>query len=571
MTGAAEALGVASIMPFVAVLSSPENLITNEYLRKAFEFTGSTDALDFLFLFGCLVFLIFVLTMCLRTLSMYIQYRFAVLCELDFATKLNKCFFNNNFEWFLDRNSSDIGRNILSEVETVVNKGVIATLQVFNNILLSVFLVLVLMIVDVKSALFIAGFFGLCFGLIFLGFRGNLRRLGEARLSSNRDRFKAVIEGFSSIKLVKVFGLERFFLKKFRKAAMIYSNGQAKAQLIASLPRQFVELLTFGGVLFVLLLLMHKGNEFDDLIPIVVLYVFAGYRMLPAFQQIYVGVTHLGYVRPALEFVSSQLLIIGSQEAKVEAKYPAKKFEGKVLEFKNVNFQYVKAAGLTLENMSFKIKSPGSYAFIGRTGCGKTTTLDILLGLLNCTDGEFLVDSVPINYQNSGIWSKCVGYVPQDVTLIDDTIIANVAFGLEANQVDFERVKQACTAAQLSSFLENEAEDGYFTQVGERGAKLSGGQIQRLGIARAMYKDPKVLVLDEATSALDVMTESSVSEMVQNLSKNILTIIVAHKLNTIKQCDRIFLLEKGKIVDSGSYQQLMSKNKRFVQHFEMQH
>ena len=303
---------------------------------------------------------------------------------------------------------------------------------------------------------------------------------------------------------------------------------------------------------------MAQSGSFSNALPIISLYAFAGYRLLPALQQFYVATTQLTFVAPSIDKLHED---IKSLKPPIEIQDKGYLLFEKSIKLKNVNYSYPNASRSAIKEINLSIPAKSTVGFIGATGSGKTTTVDIILGLLEVQKGSLEVDGQIISKQNVRSWQRSIGYVPQHIYLADDTVAANIAFGIELKDINQELVVKAAKIANLHSFIIDELPLQYQTTIGERGVRLSGGQRQRIGIARALYHNPKVLILDEATSALDNETELAVMEAVNNLSKTITIILIAHRLNTVKICDFIFKLDKGRLVGQGSYEDIIKKNK----------
>lgn len=314
-------------------------------------------------------------------------------------------------------------------------------------------------------------------------------------------------------------------------------------------------------MLLVVLYLLDKRGGIAGALPIITLYAFAGYRLLPALQQIYSSFTQLRFVGPAVDALHKDLSGVQApiHEPDQLAPLPLKE----AIKFTQVSYCYPNAACPVLKGLNLTIPARSKVGFVGSTGSGKTTAVDLILGLLEPQEGDLKVDEQPITAANSRRWQRSIGYVPQHIYLADDSVIANIAFGLVAEDVDHQAVERAAKIANLHEFVMNDLPQGYATEIGERGVRLSGGQRQRIGIARALYHNPQVLILDEATSALDNLTEQAVMEAVNNLGHHITTILVAHRLSTVKACDIIFLLEKGELKAQGTFNELMDDHETF--------
>ena len=556
-------LGVASILPFMAVLANPEIVQTNAVLNTAFissRHIGIHTTEQFLFALGVLVFVLLVTSLALKALTTYAQTRFALLREFSIGKRLVEGYLHQPYSWFLNRHSADLGKAILSEVNAVIYKGMLPLMTLMAQSTVALSLLILLIIVDPQLALSVGVVLGLAYAGIFAAMSGWLKRLGQARIDANKERFTVVSEAFGAVKEVKLGGLERAYIQRFAKPAEIFAKGQATAEVISQVPRFALEAIAFGGMLLVILYLMAKSGSFASALPIIALYAFAGYRLMPALQQVYGALTQLSFAAPALDALHKDLMSLES--AVPNAQQSAMPFTHAIT-LDNVSYRYPNAATPALNAISFSIPARSTVGLVGSTGSGKTTTVDLILGLLDAQEGTLTIDGQIINDRNKSAWQRTIGYVPQQIYLADDTVAANIAFGVESEQINQAAVEKAARIANLHEFVTKHLPHGYSTTVGERGVRLSGGQRQRIGIARALYHNPRVLILDEATSALDNLTEQAVMEAVQNLNHEITIILIAHRLNTVKQCDQIYLLDKGELKEQGVFEELILANEHF--------
>ena len=554
-------IGVASVLPFIAVLTNPGLIETNFILNSVFQASkvfGVENYQHFLFFFGVVVLILLVISLIFKGLTIYAQVRFSEMRDYSISKRLVEGYLRQPYSWFLNQNSSELGKTILSEVNNIVGNGIGQLLEVIAKGSVAIALIVLLIIIDPKLALIVGMTIGGAYGLIFYFFANYLKKIGEERLLNNELRFKYVNEAFGAAKEVKVGGLEDSFAKRYSDAAMIFARTSTSANVIKQLPRFFLEGIVFGGIMLIILYIMNQTGNFNSALPIVSLYVFAGYRLMPALQQIYASLTIFKFIEPSLdklyEDVKKLEPFIENQDQGVLS------FNEKIV-LKNIHYNYPNSSRTTLKNISLIIPAKSKVGFVGSTGSGKTTTMDIILGLLEAHKGTLEVDGKVITKQNSRSWQRSIGYVPQYIYLSDDTVEANIAFGAETKDINLESVKKASKIANLHEFVLDELPNKYQTIIGEDGIRLSGGQRQRIGIARALYHNPQVLILDEATSALDNETEKAVMDAINNLNKNITIIIIAHRLNTVKNCDIIFKLDKGQLISEGKFDEVINNNK----------
>ena len=562
ITALVDMMGVASILPFVAILSNPSLIETSIILNLTFNqltIFGVKTEEEFLFALGIIVFLLLILSLIVKALTTYLQERFVQLSEYNIGKRLIEIYLRQPYSWFLNRNSADLGKNILSEVMQVINNGIRPLIELIAKSLIAIALIILLFIVDPILTMIVGSSLGSAYLLIFYFVRNYLDKSGSLRLKNNQLRFTAVNEAFSATKEIKLGGLEKIFINIFSNSALIVAKSQAVALVVSQLPKYILEAIAFGGILLIILYIMTQTGNFNSALPIISLYAFAGYRLLPALQQIYVSFTQLIFVGPSLSKLFNDMT---NKNILVENQEEGFLFPKNQIVLKNICYDYPESKRTTIKNINIEILSKSIVGFVGPTGSGKTTLVDIILGLLDPKKGSLEIDGKIITKQNVRSWQKSIGYVPQNIYLSDDTIAANIAFGVQRNEIDLDLIEKSSKIANLHNFIINELPEKYDTIIGERGVRLSGGQRQRIGIARALYNKPKVLVLDEATSSLDNQTEESVIKQVLSLNQNMTIIIIAHRLNTVKNCDIIFRLENGQIIDQGSY------NKVIVNHSE---
>jgi len=555
-----DAVGVASIMPFMALLANPELVESNAFLNTAYTYLGFTDPQQFLFALGALVFVLLLVSLAFKALTTYAQLRFTQMREYSIGKRLVVGYLHQPYSWFLSRHSADLGKIILSEVTAVISNGVAPMMILVAQSAVATALLTLLILIDLKLAMIVGLALSAGYALIFKVTRGFLWRIGQERVKSNYGRFTAVSEAFGAFKEVKAGGLEQVYINRFSGPAQTFARHQATAQVVSKLPRFVLEAIAFGGMLLVMLYLMVRTGSFASALPFIALYAFAGYRLMPALQQIYAAVTQLRFVGPALNALHADLMTL--QPALPNPSQDAIALK-QAITVNQIQYRYPNALKPALKNLSLSIPAKSTVGLVGTTGSGKTTTVDLILGLLEAQEGTLKVDGQAITEHNRRAWQRTIGFVPQQIYLADDTVAANIAFGVDTKDIDQAAVERAAKIANLHEFVTNELPRRYETTVGERGVRLSGGQRQRIGIARALYHNPQVLILDEATSALDNLTEQVVMEALHNLGHEITIILIAHRLNTVKACDTIFLLEKGELKAEGTFNELAQTNERF--------
>ena len=605
-TGVLEAVGVASVMPFLSVLSNPGVIQEKAYLSWPYNALGFTDTNTFLFFLGIAVFCIVVFGLSFRALTEYFLARYTHMRNYSLSSRLLRSYLSRPYSWFLNRHSADLGKTILSEVQQVIMQALLPTAEVIAKGVIVLCLVGMLLLVDPIVALVAAGLLGGSYFVIYLALRHFLSRIGKDRVKANQERFQIAQEAFGGIKEVKAAGLEQGYFRSFLNPARRFAKHQAANRIAGMVPRFFLEALAFGGMLIVILILLAvRGGTLDQVLPTLGVFAFAGMRLLPAMQQVYQNATKLRFGTPALDALYKDMVQGGTSTRETistkKATDVAPLHLHSHIKLSQVTYTYPGASQPAVDNLDMTIQANTTVGLAGATGAGKTTLVDLIMGLLPPDQGQILVDDIPINSANTTqttdyiskndeqrtkneerstdnsspstfdfhtfnslrSWQRNLGYVPQQIFLADDTVAANIAFGLAREEIDMEAVQRAARIAELHDFVLNELSNGYETLVGERGVRLSGGQRQRIGIARALYHDPDVLILDEATSALDNLTEKAVMDAVHNLTREKTIILIAHRLSTVQKCDCIFLLEHGKLIAQGTYDQLLDTSQEF--------
>lgn len=552
-----ETAGVASVMPFLAVLSNPEIIQENALLSSTYAALNFTSTDSFLFALGIASFALIIFGAVFRTGTQYAMYRYTEMRRHSISYRLLKTYLRQPYAFFLNRHSGDLSKSLLSEVDELVKSVFQPVLNIIAYAIAALAIIGFLIFIDPFLAFVVGASIGTVYILVFKGVRGVLKKIGRNRALANTERYTLAGEALTGIKDIKVLGRETSYLTRFRKPSNRYARYQSANSTISIIPKYAIEAVGFGGIIGLALYLMAQNQ--DDLsatIPILGLYAFAGYRLLPAAQQIYAGMTKLRFGLGAVDEVYRDLVDTSSlpqlPKNAVERMVPAEQ-----IRLRDLTFTYEGMEEPALRGVNMEVPIGQAIGIIGTTGAGKTTVVDILLGLLTPTEGVLEVDGVVIGPENVRQWQSAIGYVPQDIFLADATITENIAFGIPLEEIDQEAVERAAKMAQIHDFIVDELPQGYQTAIGERGVRISGGQRQRIGIARALYHDPPVLVFDEATSALDNATEAQLIQAIEQLQGQKTTITIAHRLTTVAKCDRVYLFKQGAVHAAGTYDELL--------------
>ena len=556
-----ETFGVVLIIPFIEIASNPEIINSNYQLNLINDFFQFSNTNSFILFLGISYFFYLIFSQAFKAVIMYLQLRYTFSLESSISKRLLESYLRQTYSWFLDKHSGDMGKGILSEVAETIHYSLTPLLGMISQLFLTILLIILIVLVNPLVALITLLFLLVLNLLIFNKVKNWIKLIGINKVKHNQRRYKTVVEAFGAIKEIKLSGIEKIYSNKFSSAANDFSTANSNVQIVSILPKYLLEALSFGFLILFILYNLSLGNNLTEVLPILSMFAFAALRLIPAFQQIFASLNKINFSTKGLDDILYRLN--ENKNLKISKKTNNSLQIKNKIEINNLNFVYPNSNRMALNKINLSILSGKKIGIVGSTGSGKTTLVDILLGLLKPTNGDISLDGSEISKLGLREWQNSIGYVPQNIFLSDKTIAENIAFGLSLEELDIDRVKEVCKIASLHNFISEELEQSYFTEVGERGIRLSGGQRQRIGIARALYNNPSLLVLDEATSALDNLTEKVIIESIANHSKNITTIIIAHRLNTIKHCDCIYYLEKGEIKSYGTYEELMLKSKEF--------
>jgi len=565
--GLLETFSIAAVMPFLGVAANPNLIEKNQYINFIYNALGFSSSREFLLFLGlALIFILFLANLS-NAFFTWFNLCFVWSVNNSLSVRLIQRYLNQDYILFIQRNSADLQKNIQTEVTEITNSVIQPILNLLNKGISVLMTVILLIVIDPILVLLIGTIFGAVYFAVYSFTKTTLSRIGQGSLEDNEKKFKAINEALGVFKIAKLLHLESFFIDRFARASRRFTRNQSKRLAISQLPRFVVETIAFSFMVGVSLYIIASKPNFTEVIPILGLYVFASYRLMPGIQQIY---TNFSIIRSRWSHVLYLQDELGScvvhpvsrfQETELQTPQTFTSHPAPLIEFRDVTFSYPNTKKTTIENISFSVPDNITLGFMGETGSGKSTVVDLILGIIFPDSGTILVHGIPMTSQNIGAWQKSIGYVPQDIYLTDNTIAENIAFGLPKDKIDMNKVFRAASLANIADFIEDDLIKQYDTTVGERGIRLSGGQRQRIGIARALYYDPQLLVFDEATSALDNETEKSVMEAIDNLSKEKSILIVAHRLTTLQKCDLIIKIDRGRIIKSGTFDETVREGR----------
>jgi ABC-type multidrug transport system fused ATPase/permease subunit len=573
-----ETFTVGIIPAFVALLGNPELVQTNPVLNWLYRQGRFSSTNDFL-LWGSFALIgIYVAKSAYIAALIYGQQRFLYNKLVATAARLFSAYLHKPYTFHLQHNTAQLIRNINYEVEQVFVWVLVPCLSMAAELMAATFLALLLIVVEPVTAAIATLILGVAMAIFNQFIRKNINEQGQIRQHYDGKMIQWVSQGLGGIKETKILGREDFFVAAFQENCAIAGRSKLWLGLTNYLPNIFIETLVIVAVLAIVATILAQGRPSQSVLPILSLFAIASLRLMPSVKRIVGHSNSIRFYTASLDAVYQDLANLNKQTTAIEKSSPAAlltETDQQRLTFRhqitieNIAYKYPNASSNAIQNVSLKIPKGASIGLVGASGSGKTTLADLILGLLTPDRGQVLVDGQDI-YAHLDDWQNLIGYIPQEVYLSDDTLLHNVAFGLDGDHIDRDRVWQAITAAQLDSLVE-QLPDRLDTILGEHGTRLSGGQKQRVGIARALYHDPEILVMDEATAALDNITETEFVKALESISHQKTIITIAHRLSTIKDCDRLYFLQHGKILASGNYDQLLATCAEFKAMVEATH
>ncbi len=558
-----EVLGIGALIPIITLLTKPEIIEKNSLLLWMKKLINPASNADFIVVLS----LIFLSIMLLKNLFLFsvtwIQSRFLNKKYLCIADELYSSFLNSPYSFHLRKNTASLQQH-MECIGAVINGLMFPSLTIFTEVAVTVTIIIALAWIDIASTAFIAISFIVMVGIFYVLTRIKLKKWGETRNYHRTKTIQQINQGLGGIKETKILHKEKYFIGEYVKHLSQTLNVDHKERVVLQTPRLYIETITVVLIVGIMLYFLNYGNDPQIFLIKMSLFAVAAIRIMPSFGRISASMSTMRIYTPALDVLLEDLRTAGKLSAfgtKEIEEGSEIRFKDNI-ELKSICFNYEDNLDFKISDVNLKIKIKNSVAFVGPTGAGKTTVVDIITGLLSPVSGKVEVDGLDIA---SGMisWQRQIGYIPQNIYLTDDTIRRNIAFGVCDAEIDEKKIQNAIRLAQLENFISG-LQKGIDTEIGERGVRISGGERQRIGIARALYNDPEVIVMDEATSSLDNETERAFMEAIKNLGGKKTIIIIAHRLTTVQHCDKIFFLEKGKLIAEGRYDELLQKCKAFA-------
>ena len=566
LTAFAEILGVLSMAPFMAIVGDMSILMGDGLLAEIYTKSGVSSPNEFVFWLG---FSVLVLLLIGALISMYTTWRlsmFATGIGSEIADTLYQFYMNQSWLFHSTTSSAQLTKQVANETTRLTTLVLQPLMQMNARIVLALFMSLGIFIYNPMVAIIGLLIFSIAYAVLYKIVRFQLQNNGATISNIHEVRFRLMNEGFGGIKDVLLLGISADFINRFEQSGktLAYSLGTNNA--LAHVPRYFMELIAFGAMIsLVLYLLLTYQGDLGIILPVLSVYALAGFKLLPAFQQIYFSLALIKGNISAFESIKDDL-----EKSKALSKQQSVRTHNSTdkmqllesIKLQNISFTYPSKPEPVLKNLTLTIPANKIVGIVGPSGSGKSTAIDILLGLIEPQAGQVLIDNIKIESINRRGWQNTIGFVPQSIFLSEGSIAENVAFGVPEKEINLSQVQVAIKLAHLDELI-SELPEGINTRVGERGVQLSGGQRQRIGIARALYHEASVLVFDEATSALDGITEKIIMDAIHDFNGQKTIIMIAHRLKTVQKCDIIFFIDKGQIVDQGTYQELIENNPQF--------
>jgi len=559
ISGLFQAIGVASILPFIAVVADPDLVTENPYLNGAYEYFGSDGVSEFLVLLGLFAMLVLIATNLLVAVNAWLTFRVCHIGEHDLAKRLLDKYLKAPYQLLLQRNSAELLKMLVSEIDRVVIGTLMAGIGVFADVVATVFIVALLLWIQPWVTIATLAVLAVAYAAIYILVIPKVVRLGSEFAPLNTEIYKNAQEALQASREIRVLGCEDHFVARFSRPLLRLSRNAVKYSTLDIIPAQALELIAFGGLIVAAVFMIGSTGDAGKAIPTLAMFGFAAYRLIPALKDLFDGVQAVRYNMEALEPLWQDFSV--AVEDVPGEPVPALELHD-TIRFADVSYSYPAGRQEALSGVEFKIRAGTALCLAGSTGAGKSTTIDVLLGLLQPSRGQVLVDGMPITPQNVRAWQRNIGYVPQVVFLFDDTVASNIALGVEPEAIDPTRLERAARIAQIHDFIVDELPLGYQTLVGERGASLSGGQRQRIGIARALYHDAPVLVMDEATNEVDLVTEAKILQGLRELGRRTM-LFVSHRSTIAAFSDEIAVLESGRVVARGGFAELSAPGSRY--------
>ena len=551
-----EVVSIGAIIPFLGVLTAPEQVYQHQMTQPVIQLLQLTSPSQLLFPLTVVFISSALLAGIIRLFLLYVMTKMVHATGADLSVNIYRRTLYQNYTTHIARNSSEVINGIITKTNGVVGGVIEPILVMLSSIVLIIAIMIALLSIDIVIALISLFIFGLLYWCVIIYTRKTLQENSQCIAEQSTQMVKSLQEGLGGVRDVLIDGTQEFYCKLYRNADISLRKASATNAFIGGSPRFVMEAVGMALIASLAYTISLRENGIVTVIPVIGALALGAQRLLPALQQAYRAYSQIKGSYSS--FIDVLNLLEQPLPEYADQPQPKPIYFVKEIKLNNLNFRYTEDSPWILKNVNLSLKKGSRIGFIGVTGSGKSTLIDIVMGLLPPTEGVLIIDNQTINSRNRRAWQAHIAHVPQNIYLSDSTIEENIAFGIAKELIDHQRVKKAAQQAQIAELIE-QWKDGYQTFVGERGIRLSGGQRQRIGIARALYKQANVLIFDEATSALDNETEQAVMDAIEDLGEEITILIIAHRLTTLKGCDKIIKLEKGYTVRTGSYEEVINE------------
>ena len=547
LLGIVQMIGVAIIFPFMSAVLQPKTIQTSIKFQYVYHSLHFTSVRSFLIFLGVVALVFLVSGNLFNILMVKKQYRFSSSCRQKISSRIYEKFMFAPYAFFLGANSSELASILTKEIYNYCCHVLLPIIVIISNVFSIAFIFILLLVINPVVSIGSVTLMSSVFAFIYIFARKKLTVIEKQRYKDQIDENKTVLETLSNVSELKILGVERFFINKYNRIVTRDSTHTATAQILSAIPRYILEIAIFGLTICAVLLMLIESSGITKMMASLAVFAFAGYRIMPLVQVIYNSVVLIKTNRESVSILTEKLEILSDNIVRHNGNQTNKINMMRGIHFKNVGFEYKAGSKKVFNHLNLEIRADQFTAIVGPSGAGKSTLICLVMGLLSPTNGEILIDGTPLNRQSVRAWHKLLGYVSQDVCLYDNTILNNIALGVDDNDINRAQLVKACKMASIHDFILTLPE-GYDTKVGDKGCMLSGGQKQRIAIARALYQEPKVIVFDEATSALDNTTENEIiSDICHLTSMGITVILITHKLELTKKCDFVIRVESGRV------------------------
>ncbi len=551
-----EVVSLGAVLPFLGVLTAPEQIFQHAYAQPLISILVLGEPSQIILPITILFIITVLLAGIVRLLLLYVVTRLSYAIGADLSINIYRRTLYQSYETHVARNSSEVINSIITKTNTVIGGVLNPILVLVSSTIILVGIIVALFFINISVALSASIGFGLLYWLVIHHTKTLLKDNSQIIADQSTKMLKSLQEGLGGVRDVLIDGTQNFYCQLYRNADLPLRRASGSNQFIGGSPRYTMEAIGMILIAGLAYMLTQQQGGMATAIPVLGALALGAQRLLPALQQAYSSYSSIKGSKSSFEDVLD-LLDQSLPEYANQPKPKAIQFD-KEIELTNLSFRYTQESPWVLKNINLSFKKGSHIGFIGSTGSGKSTLLDIIMGLLPATEGDLIIDQQPINDKNHRSWQAHIAHVPQNIYLSDSSVEENIAFGIPKDRIDHRQVKIAAQQAQIAHLIE-QWKEGYQTFVGERGIRLSGGQRQRIGIARALYKKANVLIFDEATSSLDNETEREVMKAIKDLGKEITVLIIAHRLTTLKGCDKIVKLDKNYTIDVGSYEEMINE------------